>query len=98
MFVVSCCSAIRLNDIPDRYEFKKLYPEGREWINTGRSCIVNPKGEIIAGPVEEKEDIVYAEINLNLITSSKRMFDVAGHYSRPDVFKFKVNREPNMVK
>ena len=97
MFVVSCCMAIRMKDIPNRYEFKKAYPEGREWVNSGNSCIVNPKGEIIAGPVEMKEEIIYAEIDLNLVTESKRMFDVAGHYARPDVFKFRVNRESNTI-
>lgn len=97
MFVVSCCIAIRMKDIPDRYGFKKAYPEGRDWINSGNSCIVNPKGEFIAGPVEMKEEIIYAEIDLNLVTESKRMFDAAGHYARPDVFKFRVNRESNTV-
>jgi len=92
-YVVSVCSAIRMDDIPDRFEFKKNYPEGREWINTGKSFIVSPKGEIIAGPVESKEEIIYADIDLNLIIEAKRMFDVAGHYSRPDVFNFKVNRD-----
>jgi nitrilase len=81
-----------MKDIPDHYEFKKLYPEGREWINTGNSCIVNPNGDIIAGPVEKKEESLYAEINLNDIIKAKRMFDAAGHYSRPDVFSFKVNK------
>jgi nitrilase len=92
MFVVSCCMALRMQDIPDSYEFKKAYPEGREWINSGNSCIVNPNGQVIAGPVEMSEEIVYAEVDLNLVTTSKRMFDVAGHYARPDVFKFEVNR------
>lgn len=90
LFVISCCSAINIKDIPDKYDFKNLYPEGREWINHGSSCIFNPKGEIIAGPLERKEDILYAEINLDDIISAKRMFDSAGHYSRPDVFTFSV--------
>lgn len=92
MFVISCCMALRMDDLPDRFEFKKLYPEGREWINTGNSCIINPKGEFIAGPVASKEEIIYADIDLKLISAAKRMFDVAGHYARPDVFKFRVNR------
>ena len=39
--------AIRLDEIPDRYAFKKLYPEGREWINKGNSCIVDPRGQVV---------------------------------------------------
>ena len=92
VFVISSCMVIRMKDIPDKYEFKKLYPKGREWINSGNSFIVNPGGDIIAGPVEKKEEILLAEINLNDVVKAKRMFDVAGHYSRPDVFEFKVNR------
>ena len=92
MYVVSCCSAIRMTDIPDRFEFKDLYPEGREWVNTGNSCIINPKGEIIAGPIEGEEGILYAEMDPDAILASKRMFDVTGHYARPDVFQFDINR------
>ncbi|MFQ5822577.1 MAG: carbon-nitrogen hydrolase family protein [bacterium] len=97
MFVIGCCMAIHMKDIPNRYKFKTLYPEGKEWINPGNSCIINPKGEFIAGPVKMKEEILYAEIDYKLIPASKWIFDVAGHYARPDVFKFTVNREPNAV-
>ena len=54
--------------------------------------VIDPKGNIIAGPIENKEEIIYADIDLELITASKRMFDVAGHYARPDVFNFEVNQ------
>jgi len=83
--------AIRKDDIPNEYDFKKLYPKERIWINTGNSCIIDPKGKIIAGPLESEEGILYADIDLNTITEAKRMFDVVGHYSRPDVFNFSVN-------
>lgn len=90
LFVISTCMAIRMDDIPDAYEFKHLYPEGRAWINTGNSCIIDPKGQIIAGPLEAEEGILYADITLSTITEAKRMFDVVGHYSRPDVFNFSI--------
>ena len=92
MYVIGSCMCIKMKDIPDRYEFKKLYPDGREWINTGNSCIIDPNGEFVAGPSEMKEEIIYAKIDLDEIIKSKRMFDVAGHYARPDVFEFKVNK------
>jgi nitrilase len=92
LFVISTCMALKMNDIPNQYEFKKLYPEGREWINVGNSCIIAPNGKVIAGPLEAKEGILYADINLQDIIKAKRMFDVVGHYSRPDVFNFNVNQ------
>ncbi len=92
LFVISVCMPLRMEDIPDEYEFKKLYPGDRRWINVGNSCIVNPKGQILAGPLEAAEGILYADIDLNVITESKRMFDVVGHYSRPDVFNFSIKQ------
>ena len=92
LFVVSTCMAIKIDDIPDDFEFKKLYAEGIEWINPGNSCIVDPKGQYLAGPLKEKQGILYADLNMNDIIEAKRMFDVAGHYSRPDVFNFSINK------
>lgn len=91
LFVISCCMALKIEDIPDRLEFKKLYPEGREWVNVGNSAIIAPNGKIIAGPLEAEEGILFADIDLQDIVKAKRMFDVVGHYSRPDVFNFEVN-------
>ena len=90
VFVISVCMALPMDAIPDEYEFKKLYPEGRDWINQGNSCIIGPNGKILAGPLEAEEGILYADIDLSDIIAAKRMFDAVGHYSRPDVFKFKV--------
>jgi nitrilase len=92
LFIVSSCMALRMDDIPNTYGFKKLYPEGREWINNGNSCIIAPNGKIIAGPLDSKEGILYADIDLQEIIAVKRSFDVVGHYSRPDVFNFSVKK------
>jgi nitrilase len=90
LFIISTCMALKVADIPDNFEFRKLYPEGREWINPGNSCIISPKGQLLAGPLEAEEGILYADLNMNEIIEAKRMFDVVGHYSRPDVFSFGV--------
>ena len=90
LFIVSTCMTLRLDDLPD--ELKKIYPEGKEWISTGNSCIINPSGKIISGPLDSEEGLIYADIDLQEIIAAKRVFDVVGHYARPDVFNFSVNK------
>ena len=46
---------------------------------------MNPLGEYVVGPVFDKEDILYADLDLDMIAESKFDFDVVGHYSRPDL-------------
>jgi nitrilase len=93
--VLSSCIALRKDDIPDHYEFKRRFYAGAdEWINVGDSAIVGPDGEFLAGPVRMKEEILYAEIDPLHMRGPKWMLDVAGHYSRPDVFELIVHREP----
>ena len=93
LFVISTCMALRMTDIPDTYDFKKLYPDKREWINVGNSAIIAPNGQLLAGPLEAEEGILYADIDLKQIIKAKRMFDAVGHYSRPDVFSFGLKNE-----
>ncbi len=92
MYVIAVAPAMHRDDIPDKYDYKKLYPEDKEWINQGNSLIVNPAGQIIAGPADCTREILYAEIDLAAIPAQKWIFDVAGHYTRPDVFHFEVKK------
>jgi nitrilase len=57
----------------------------------GQSCIISPTGRIIAGPAEG-ECILMADCSAEDILRAKATCDVAGHYSRPDVFQLHVNR------
>jgi nitrilase len=90
LFVISNCMTLHIDDLPE--ELKTIYSKGKEWISKGQSCIINPKGKIISGPIDSKECILYADIDLNEIIAAKRRFDVVGHYARPDVFNFTVNK------
>ena len=79
-FVISVCHALRKDDVPEDLEFRHLFPKDRDWINIVNSGIVNPKGDIIAGPLEREEGLLITD--LSEIVESKRLFDVTGHYSR----------------
>jgi len=94
-WVVGSGTSMQASDIPrDFPERDRLYPDDDEWVNVGDSVVVAPGGEICAGPQHEKHGILYAEIDSTRVGVARRSFDVAGHYSRPDVFRLTVNNEP----
>jgi nitrilase len=70
----------------------ELYPEDEEWINPGDSLVVSPSGEIVSGPLSKQKGNIILDIDVELATNSKRALDVAGHYSRPDVFNLQVDK------
>ncbi|NIP38368.1 MAG: carbon-nitrogen hydrolase family protein [Candidatus Dadabacteria bacterium] len=91
-WVVCCGVAFTNDDLPSDFPDKKnLYPDSEDWINPGDSVVIAPGGEIVAGPKRNEKGILYAEIDTSYVGAAKRTLDVAGHYSRPDIFKLHVN-------
>ena len=85
---VICVAGLRLAEhIPDRWK-----PFGL-WEHSGHSTIIDPRGEIIAEPIEG-EGIVYATGSHDIIRAAKAACDIAGHYARPDIFDFSVDDRP----
>ena len=94
-WVLACGSVLRAIDIPaDLPKRAELYPDPDEWINPGGSVIVAPGGEIMAGPLRDAEGILYADCDPERAARRQRLFDVAGHYGRPDVFHVTIDRSP----
>jgi len=92
-WVLSCGTALERKDLPKDFpDIDELYPSDETWINPGDSLIVSPNGEILSGPLSKEKGYIILDIDVALASSSKRALDVAGHYSRPDVFKLQVNK------
>lgn len=56
--------------------------------------IVSPLGEVLAGPIYDKEAVITADIDLSDTIRGKYDLDVVGHYARPDIFKLSVDKTP----
>ncbi|MGB3587737.1 MAG: carbon-nitrogen hydrolase family protein [Tunicatimonas sp.] len=94
-FVLGCNQFFRREDYPAEYQlFVKDYQED---FCRGGSIIVGPDGEVLSGPLYNKEGILTATINLTNSVRHKLDFDVVGHYSRDDVFDLTISGQPSII-
>jgi nitrilase len=93
-WVIGTATALQGCDLPSDFPGReKLYTED-EWINDGDAVVIKPMGAIAAGPLNRQKGILYAEIDVETARRARRSLDVSGHYSRPDIFSFAVDRKP----
>ncbi|HMC85303.1 MAG TPA: carbon-nitrogen hydrolase family protein [Chitinophagaceae bacterium] len=96
------CFVLAANQIVKKADYPKQYQvdlkDEPDMICPGGSAIISPMGELLAGPLWNKEGLLIADLDFSILAKSKLDFDLAGHYSRNDIFKFEVLNQPAIVK
>jgi predicted amidohydrolase len=82
-YVVSVPQYIPRSAFPE--DFPADLPDKEVFLRGGAAIVEPAEGEIIAGPLYDREGIVMAECDLRTGLHAKRWFDSVGHYSREDV-------------
>lgn len=89
-FVIGCNQYVEKRMYPSDINYYHELESEPDVMCSGGSCIVDPFGNYVKGPVYNKEEILIADLELEQVIQSRLDFDVVGHYSRPDVFKLTV--------
>lgn len=93
VFVLSACQYLTQDDFPADHPIDFEASDDGVLLGGG-SVIIAPSGEVLAGPVFNAENFLYADIDLEGKTKGRLNFDHVGHYARPDAFSLSVNTRP----
>lgn len=91
IYVASASMVLHREHVPETYDLAALV-SNREWIKEGDSAIAAPSGALVAGPLRREEGTLCTDIDVREVAASRWNLDVAGHYSRPDLFRFELRR------
>ncbi|MBU6366999.1 MAG: nitrilase [Gemmatimonadetes bacterium] len=79
-YVLSANQCTRRRDYPDDYPLEGV-TDPDALVSRGGSCIVDPAGEVIAGPVYDAEAVLVATLDPGALVRGKFDFDAVGHYA-----------------
>ncbi|MDX9896366.1 MAG: carbon-nitrogen hydrolase family protein [Desulfofustis sp.] len=91
-FVIGCNQYVEKSMYPHDLHCRKDLESQPEVMCPGGSCIVDPYGGYLDGPLFGEEGMLIADLDLGALTRTAMDFDPIGHYDRPDVFRLEVTR------
>jgi nitrilase len=92
-WVIGSGCSLQASDVPATFPGRdQLFPDRDEWLNPGDSVVIAPGGQVVAGPLHEQHGMLLADIEPSGAAAARRTLDVAGHYSRDDIFSLAVDR------
>src|SRR5215510_193270 len=90
-YVVAAGLLLRLKDLEDLLPVRAdLAKQPSDFVLRGGSAIIGPDGKYLTESVFDQEMIITAELDLDAIHKEQMTLDVSGHYSRPDIFEFRL--------
>jgi nitrilase len=69
-------------------------PADEATVIRGGSCVVDPFGTLLTGPVFDRRDVLVTDVDTGLLDGAYLDLDVSGHYARPDLFQLTTTRSP----
>jgi nitrilase len=93
-YVLGCNQYVTKSMYPDDLPLREELAGQPDVMCRGGSVIASPMGEVIAGPLWDREGMLVAELDMAQIGRSRFDLDVVGHYARPDVFQLTVDESP----
>jgi hypothetical protein len=80
--------------VQGRHPSQDRLQEQGGWLEEGNTVIIASSGEILAGPVRQREETLIADPDLGDVLSARRHLDPVVHYHRPDIFRLYVDTSP----
>jgi nitrilase len=96
VFCICSCTCLSQEEV-DFYSELEPSVKGKMSAGGGWACIINPIGNYIAGPLSDKEGIIYADIDLEEIIEAKHMLDTIGHSARWEVIDLILNSKRSIL-
>ncbi len=90
-YFINADMIVRKDSYPDDLKERDAVNRLPYMVCRGGSCIIDPFGHYLTEPVWDREEIIYADLDMDLPASCKMEHDAIGHYSRPDVLELIVN-------